>query len=584
LTKRILHIGLFLCCAAILTFGSYQVVSRLFRTTVQLDVNLKSFDDVDLTLFYNDHEEIFIPGSSDKIDLQASQFLKNITFNIPGTAEASHLKLRMGYKPNVLIVERVSLILKGMTRRDTLMSWQGRDIRQLIGRTQELDMPSDNPNFLQITTGNKDPHFIFSDVIAKQIAAHTGARPMAAIKVLFTSVLIALFLTVTLFYFVVMRIPASAAPSLIRNGGTLIIGFSTIIFLVFINNELELIPDMKNNENRTAARKPVLSYRNFFDFPDEYANYARDNFSFRNFLFYTNSLLKVELFGTSPLPQDVIVGKNGWFFYNEAGSIMDTRRFTTVSPAELMIMSTNVLQKKNWLARKNIRFYLLVPPNKDRVYPEYLPAGYFVTNVGANRLDYYKAHLLNNYNFKLIDPTDSLLAAKKRRDVYYTTDTHWNLYGGFKGYQVLMNEMVKDFPQLQPAKEEDFIITEETTPRGDIAGLIGLQDVFTRKEYNMRFRDTSKSLIPATTSEIFIPFKDNKTIDGSKLKVIMFRDSYANYLIPFLNMHFKDAIYVWSYEFMDKLIEEQQPDVVIFESLQRFMGAACMIPNPKGVE
>jgi alginate O-acetyltransferase complex protein AlgJ len=60
----------------------------------------------------------------------------------------------------------------------------------------------------------------------------------------------------------------------------------------------------------------------------------------------------------------------------------------------------------------------------------------------------------------------------------------------------------------------------------------------------------------------------------------MYRDSYANYLIPFLNQHFKDATYIWSYEFTPSLIEELKPDVVIFETLQRFMPYAFLTLNP----
>jgi hypothetical protein len=51
----------------------------------------------------------------------------------------------------------------------------------------------------------------------------------------------------------------------------------------------------------------------------------------------------------------------------------------------------------------------------------------------------------------------------------------------------------------------------------------------------------------------------------------MFRDSYSNYLIPFLNLHFKKATYVWSYDFLPQLIESDQPDIVILEVQQRAM-------------
>ncbi len=560
------------------------MVSKLFRPVVLLDLNIKSFANAELSLGYNPEQRIFLPAYSDKVTLQASQFLKTITFQIPGVRETRNLQLKMNNRHNVIIVEKMSVILKGVTYRDTLMTWYGSDVRNAFAEVSDIKLPSENRVYLQINTGANDPFILFNEKISKIVEEHSAGHKLEGAKILITTLLISLFICITVFYFMWPWLNNGAVFSAIKHAGILPLGFGLFIFFIFINNSLELVPDKGSQENRAAAKRPELRYDTFFDFPDEYSKYARDHFSFRNFLFYVNSLMRVKVFKTSPLPSDVIVGKNGWFFYNEIGSMADTRRFADVSPAELHLISNSLMQKKNWLEKRGVKFYVIVPPNKDRIYPEYLPDDYFITNIGSNRLDLYKEHLWNNYKFRLIDPTDSLLAAKKRRDVYYTTDTHWNLFGGFKGYQVLMNEVVKDFPHLKPLKEEDFLIHEEVTTEGDIAGLISLQKDFTRTEIHMQLRDTSKQLIPATTSEIFIPFTNNKTIDSSELKVIVFRDSYCNYLTPFLNVHFKDAIYVWSYEFMEKMIEEEKPDVVIFESLQRFMAAAFLLPNSKGVE
>lgn len=566
-----------------LFFLSYRLVHQLFRNSVEVIVNTKAFNSLDFSMFYAEENNQFSDKDSDKLPLIASQFLKDLVFKIPETKKARQVKLSMGKTNNVVTIEKICLCIKKMTHRDTLAVWKGRDIKAIIKEGSGLTFGTDNTHYFQIqTNGTEHASLLFNDVLFREIDKYEKSRSTGQLKTIVTSLLIALFLTVSLFYFT--PIQNASVKSFVRNGGVLVVGFTLLIFFIFFNSELVLFEDMENSENRIGNVKPKLSYLNFFDYPDEYTKYAKDRFSYRNLLFYAHSLLKVKIFETSPLPQDIIVGKKGWFFYNEIGSIRDTRGMNMIGQDELVIISMNVRQKQSWLSKRNIRFYIIVPPNKDRVYAEYLPAGYFRTKIGATRVDMYRQHLSNNFGIKLIDPTDSLIAAKQRKDVYYTTDTHWNLFGGFKAYQVLIDDIAKDFTSIKPIKEEDLDFLEHYNNEGDIARMLALHNKYLRKETTPKFKDSSKRLIPPTTSDILIRFTGNKTIDGSTLKVLMFRDSYANYLIPYLNMHFKDAVYVWSYEFMDKLIEEEQPDVVILECLQRFLPQALLTPNPQGVE
>ena len=53
--------------------------------------------------------------------------------------------------------------------------------------------------------------------------------------------------------------------------------------------------------------------------------------------------------------------------------------------------------------------------------------------------------------------------------------------------------------------------------------------------------------------------------NSSLPKLLMFRDSYANALIPFLSEHFRRAVYLWQYEIDPDLVAAEQPDIVIHE-------------------
>ena len=171
----------------------------------------------------------------------------------------------------------------------------------------------------------------------------------------------------------------------------------------------------------------------------------------------------------------------------------------------------------------------------------------------------------------MIDPTDSLLKYKYKFDVYYSTDTHWNIFGAWVGYNYLLHEIAKDFPEVKPIDFEQLVITDSFNNRGDLSGMLSLENVYKRKEYDVRLKDTTMKLNFPATASIYMKYNENKVFGNSNLKMMMFRDSYANYLIPFMNLHFSQSTYVWSYDFLPDMIAEEQPDIVILEVQQRAM-------------
>ncbi len=61
-------------------------------------------------------------------------------------------------------------------------------------------------------------------------------------------------------------------------------------------------------------------------------------------------------------------------------------------------------------------------------------------------------------------------------------------------------------------------------------------------------------------------------IDNEKLpKLLMYRDSYTNALVPLISEHFQKSIYLWTYHMDPKTIEKIQPDIVVLEILERFL-------------
>ena len=69
------------------------------------------------------------------------------------------------------------------------------------------------------------------------------------------------------------------------------------------------------------------------------------------------------------------------------------------------------------------------------------------------------------------------------------------------------------------------------------------------------------------------------TGDASLPSAVMFRDSFANALIPFLSESFERIVYVWHPDVNAHVVELERADVVIQEVAERFLGRL-----PSGIE
>ncbi len=210
------------------------------------------------------------------------------------------------------------------------------------------------------------------------------------------------------------------------------------------------------------------------------------------------------------------------------------------------------------------------------MYPEKLPGKYRKVD-DRSELDDLKDYLDKHCSVKLIDLREELAKAKEVRDIYYTTDIHWNPWGGFTGYRVLMNEMLKDHPELGlPCRAGDYTVKADTNDNGDLALQIALNDKLTRVTYLMmpkaplRAKPLPEEALPASA---FFKYKPvfTKGPDPNAPKLLMFRDSFAVYLMPYLNEHFSRSVYVWTPILIPDIIEKEKPDIVVQEIMELFL-------------
>ncbi|MBR6918676.1 MAG: hypothetical protein IKN38_10890, partial [Clostridia bacterium] len=146
-----------------------------------------------------------------------------------------------------------------------------------------------------------------------------------------------------------------------------------------------------------------------------------------------------------------IVGYDGFIFSQE--TLRDYDGTALMTPDRLDSVVNMVVERNRWVestegGKKKMKMYIVFIPNKNSIYPEYMPKGY---TMGTYRPIDQMVEALRAKGISVIDGRESLLAAKNAnpaRCLYYKTDTHWNNHGGFEVYRQLMTEIQKDFPNV----------------------------------------------------------------------------------------------------------------------------------------
>jgi len=333
-------------------------------------------------------------------------------------------------------------------------------------------------------------------------------------------------------------------------------------------------------ENRLPAPIPRLARR---DFPGvkNYAAaaelYFNDHFGFRKRLIRWFQQWKMRLYRDQS-GHKVVSGRDGWLFTGEEQMVDHFLGLAKFTPAQLKSWRTLLEKRRDWLAARGVKYLFVVAPDKQTVYPEYLPA-WLLAAAPAHRetkLDQLLRYMKERSTVEILDLRPALRAAKTEAPVYLQTDTHWNLLGGFVACREVLKTLAKQFPDLPPLRREDFIWTNPPATGGDLARILGSdapeKNNFTCQPIaglpNLRTNEN-----PAYKSNWGV--KSVFTVENPAAlarKVVVFRDSFGAPWQEFLSLSFQRSVFeLDNREFCPALILSNAPDVVVNEILERYV-------------
>lgn len=349
------------------------------------------------------------------------------------------------------------------------------------------------------------------------------------------------------------------------NRSLLVIGFLLILLLPTLFLGYPGSPEQALRENRRLAGFPKASLF-FFQHLEKWYS---DHFGGRANLIYYGARWQMDWIGI-PGNRNVLLGRDQWLFYDQhyqpgRALFADFRGRARFSPEQLARIRSHLLDTQGALARCNIPFYLVMPPDKQTIYPDKMP--FRKTDGTQTRADQLAAMLRAEPELRFVDLRPALQRARRQEEppIYLKTDTHWNALGAFHGVQALMDATQADGLVAPGPTRSAYRIETRPYRGGDIAvSLLSLPDYFQDSEVTMTLPGDTAHAVDAEHLQYRNP--------GAKGRLLLYGDSFSELMLPFLAQRFGQVTAIRSAQIDEADITTARPDVIVLEVLERLLG------------
>ena len=288
-------------------------------------------------------------------------------------------------------------------------------------------------------------------------------------------------------------------------------------------------------------------------FGDDFETWFSKRFAFRGTVVDLFSTLKEQLFRTGN--DQVIVGEDHFLYFQD--TLDNFMRENPLTDEEIRSIGDALSHLTAYAEEHGARLLFVCAPNKNTVYPEYMPARYRTTQSNAmSDLDRLYAYLDGETTVDYLDLRPILADAKQEALLYHKRDSHWNGYGAHVAYEAIMEHLALPTPDFSVLPRSNI-----TTHEGDLDRLLypGTNTVF---DYDGQYIYTS-----AFSTEMDMTITTRSADKAGTL--LCFRDSFASALLGDLAITFSVAQLERAIPYRLDLLETTRADIVIVEIVER---------------
>ena len=332
--------------------------------------------------------------------------------------------------------------------------------------------------------------------------------------------------------------------------------------------------------------------------------FSTDNLeTIRNYIVYIT-------FNVSLNEEQVIAGEDNYLFLgNRYGNVIDkTQGNFSYTKEDISKWTDKLKNLQTWYEEKNIKFIMIIAPNKHSVYVDKLPDW-----IKINHLTITDAivNASKQKNINILDLRPILIENKNIKPLYMQTDTHWNNVGAALGYEATIDYIYRTFSIK--LKKPFYTFKDKYKHPGDLADFLKISKFlpdkydnvytysFNKKLYvcngeikkkNGNLKKCKKVLDPV----MFINHKAQYMINDKALnreKLLFICDSFAGSgegkvtHAPLYNRTFQT---IWKWHFMQlqgarlsSFVTEHKPDLVIYQITERDLYNSSIVSQLQGI-
>lgn len=338
----------------------------------------------------------------------------------------------------------------------------------------------------------------------------------------------------------------------------------------------DAVRDPERYENRRAAQRPSWSWSPALlaQYPARFERYFADHLGGRDWLLRAHSIQCLEIFGVHPAP-NLYLGRDGWWFYSEDRALELLRTQAPLPPEELAAWVDSLSRIARWCEQHSVPFAVAFGPNKETIYPEYLPEKY--AGKHSVRLDQLMPALAAQ-NVRCIDLRPALREAKAADApgdwLYHRLGTHWTDRGGLIAAQALLRALESDLPGLLPLEESQFRQQAAESEEDSLAGQSYVADRYLQRpisripQEGYRAQQSSLASLPYPIAQRRDPAR------GERPTMLLVHDSFGAPIDKYLAEALGSLVQTHRYAIDRDLVLSTRPDVLVALYVERHLGGA----------
>jgi len=330
--------------------------------------------------------------------------------------------------------------------------------------------------------------------------------------------------------------------------------------------------DTENHENRAYGAFPEISVANYTQITSELETYYTDRLPFKNqFRRIASELDRFWNLGKSEYEtyyalDTVTQGIEDWYFYTvsqpDENSVTELFGRNLYTEEQLDDLAEDAQDAKDFFDCRGETLILCYPPNKEFVYSEKLPEAIANRVVATSRCEQLADYIKEHTNVPVSFPLETLQEGKAYGTTYYRYDTHWNPYGGFLATQEILGLLGKE--QL-PLTADLVLGSQDNYPR-DLLSLLGTYETTPDTYAWVNYKPEVGYETVEFYNNDFARFRSMAEDDRT---ILIYGDSFSWAMWEPLIHDFQEVIIVTSAEDAAKIITEENPEIIILETVQR---------------